>query len=168
VSDGDESPALRRALDVLVFAPVGAVLTVVEDLPQFVAKGRQRVETDIRNARFVGEWVVTNGRRKLVRRVGRTNAAPTTPSAGSGPTGAPDRPATPAAPPTSSRPDANPADGVIVERALAGYDTLSAAQVVRRLESLGPDELRAVHRYEASHRHRRTILNRASQLLDDP
>ena len=44
-----------------------------------------------------------------------------------------------------------------------GYDTLSASQVVRRLESLGPDELRAVHRYEASHRNRRTILNRAHQ-----
>ena len=34
--------------------------------------------------------------------------------------------------------------------ALADYDTLSASQVVRRLESLGPEELRAVQRYEAS------------------
>ena len=38
---------------------------------------------------------------------------------------------------------------------------------MRRLESLGPDELRAVQRYEASHRNRRTILNRAGQLLDE-
>jgi hypothetical protein len=53
-----------------------------------------------------------------------------------------------------------------VRRALADYDTLSASQVVRRLESLGQDELRAVQRYEASHRNRRTILNRAGQLLD--
>ena len=64
------------------------------------------------------------------------------------------------------KPAADPADAVIVEAALAGYDTLSASQVVRRLESLGPDELRAVHRHEASHRNRRTILNRAQQLLD--
>ncbi len=163
MSEGDESPALRRALDVLVYAPVGAVVTVVEDLPQFVAKGRRRVETDIRNARFVGEWVVMTGRREIVRRVGRlTHAEPATPT----PAGASDRSSSRAAPPTPSRPDAEPADGALVERALAGYDTLSAAQVVRRLESLGPDELRAVHRYEASHRHRRTILNRASQLLD--
>jgi hypothetical protein len=54
----------------------------------------------------------------------------------------------------------------VVRRALADYDTLSASQVVRRLESLGEDELRAVQRYEASHRNRRTILNRAGQLLD--
>ena len=53
-----------------------------------------------------------------------------------------------------------------VDAALAGYDTLSASQVVRRLESLGPDELRAVCRHEASHRNRRTILNRAQQLLE--
>jgi hypothetical protein len=165
VSDGDESPALRRALDILVFAPVGAVLTVVEDLPEFVAKGRQRVETDIRNARFVGEWVVKTGRRDLVRRVGSlTSTEPTTVRAGSGTAGTPD----PVPPPASSRPEADPADAALVERTLAGYDTLSAAQVVRRLESLGPGELRAVHRYEASHRHRRTILNRATQLLDGP
>ncbi len=39
--------------------------------------------------------------------------------------------------------------------------------MVRRLESLGPDELRAVHRHEASHRNRRTILNRTNQLLGE-
>ncbi len=64
------------------------------------------------------------------------------------------------------KPDADPADGVIVEGALAGYDTLSASQVVRRLESLGPEELTALQRYEASHRNRHTILNRAHQILE--
>ena len=61
----------------------------------------------------------------------------------------------------------DPAAAAIVERALADYDTLSASQVVRRLESLGPDELHAVQRYEASTRNRRTILNRAGQLLEE-
>jgi len=45
-------------------------------------------------------------------------------------------------------------------------DALSASQVVRRLESLGPEELQAIHRYEAAYRNRRTIINRAHQLLD--
>jgi hypothetical protein len=73
---------------------------------------------------------------------------------------------TPAAktPPTAAAPDA--AAEAVVGRVLADYDTLSASQVVRRLESLGPDELRAVQSYESSTRNRRTILNRASQLLD--
>ncbi len=64
------------------------------------------------------------------------------------------------------RPAPDAADAATVGAALADYDTLSASQVVRRLESLGPDELRAVQRYEAATRNRRTILNRASQLLD--
>jgi len=49
--------------------------------------------------------------------------------------------------------------------AIPGYDTLSASQVVRRLEGLGRSELETVSRYEAATRNRRTILHRADQLL---
>jgi hypothetical protein len=70
-----------------------------------------------------------------------------------------------ATPPTRPAPDA--ADTATLGAALADYDTLSASQVVRRLEGLGPEELRAVQRYESATRHRRTILNRASQLLEE-
>ena len=69
--------------------------------------------------------------------------------------------------PGPERPAPDPAAAAIVGGALADYDTLSASQVVRRLESLGPEELDAVRRYEASTRNRRTILNRAGQLLDE-
>jgi hypothetical protein len=47
---------------------------------------------------------------------------------------------------------------------IPGYDALSASQVVERLVGLAPDELDAVHRYEASHRRRRTILGKIEQL----
>ena len=70
-------------------------------------------------------------------------------------------------PPSPERPAPDPAAAAIVDGALADYDTLSASQVVRRLESLGPEQLDAVRRYEASTRNRRTILNRAGQLLDE-
>ncbi len=74
----------------------------------------------------------------------------------------------PRAPPRGpERPEPDPAAAAVVGGALADYDTLSASQVVRRLESLGPEELDAVRRYEASTRNRRTILNRAGQLLDE-
>ena len=89
------------------------------------------------------------------------NAPPPGEPATYGSTTVPSWPAT-----ASPNPAADPADAVAVDAALAGYDTLSASQVVRRLESLGPDELRAVFRHEASHRNRRTILNRAQQLLE--
>jgi hypothetical protein len=164
---------VRRALDILVFAPVGVALTVVEDLPALIVKGRQRFESDVRNARVVGQFVVTHGQRDVVGRVSRLlhgeSSDSTEPPVAPAP--APDSAASAStsaspSPPPAPKPAADPADAIAVDAALAGYDTLSASQVVRRLESLGPDELRAVHRHEASHRNRRTILNRAQQLLD--
>jgi hypothetical protein len=168
VAGEPESSPLGRALDLLVFAPVGVALTVAEDLPTFIDKGRQRFETDIRNARVIGEFVVRLGHRQLIERVGKLIHNEPSPPSTEAPTGsAPIEGVSASAPPaTPLKPEPDPADGVIVDEALAGYDTLSASQVVRRLESLQIDQLRAVHRHEASHRNRRTILNRAHQLLD--
>lgn len=163
----DDPHALRRVLDLLVFAPVGLVLTLAEDLPNVIAKGRQRVETEINNARVVGKFFVAQSQREVAQRLGSLRKSgpleePAAPSE-------PEKAATsaPEPPPATPKPAPDPAAEAIVHAALADYDTLSASQVVRRLESLGPDELRAVHRHEASHRNRRTILNRASQLLDE-
>jgi hypothetical protein len=175
----DPSP-VRRALDLFVFAPVGVAVTMAEDLPALIVKGRQRFESDVRNARLVGKFVVTHGQRDVVGRVSRllygdapaapeaapvTSAAPTS-AAAAMPAPAAGVPASAKPAGGSPKPTADPADAITVDAALAGYDTLSASQVVRRLESLGPDELRAVCRHEASHRNRRTILNRAQQLLE--
>ncbi len=48
--------------------------------------------------------------------------------------------------------------------AIPGYDSLSASQVVQRLDGLSSDELAAVGEYESAHRARRTVLTRVSQL----
>jgi len=162
----DPSP-VRRALDLFVFAPVGVALTMAEDLPALIVKGRQRFESDVRNARLVGKFVVTHGQRDVVGRVSRLlYGGALEPPAPPAPATAAHATATAAHASGSPKPAADPADAITVDAALAGYDTLSASQVVRRLESLGPDELCAVCRHEASHRNRRTILNRAQQLLE--
>jgi hypothetical protein len=153
---------LRRAFDLCLFAPVGVAVTVVEDLPELIAKGRRKVELQLGNARVVGRFVVKKSQRGVSDRLedllGNTNEATSQ--------GDEDGPMTVAESPWPRRvPD--PAAEAIVGGALADYDTLSASQVVRRLESLGPDELRAVQRYETSTRNRRTILNRAGQLLEE-
>jgi hypothetical protein len=49
--------------------------------------------------------------------------------------------------------------------AIPGYDSLSASQVVQRLEGLSAAELEEVRSHEAGHRQRRTILHRVEQLL---
>jgi hypothetical protein len=169
----EETNPVRRTIDLLVFAPVGMAITVAEDLPTLVAKGRERLEGQIRNAHVIGRFVVTQAQSDLTQRVGKLLHGEVTSSAAdqSDEEAAPPAPMTTAttdtdAPASAPRPAPDPADGVIVEQALEGYDTLSASQVVRRLESLGPEQLRAVHRHEASHRNRRTILNRTHQLLE--
>ena len=48
--------------------------------------------------------------------------------------------------------------------AIPAYDDLAASQVLPRLEGLRPGELDAVRRYEASHRHRKTVLGKIAQL----
>jgi hypothetical protein len=188
---GGKSP-LRRTLDLCLFAPVGAAVTLAEELPDLIEKGRRRVELQVGNARVVGRFVVHKGRRDLAGRIedilnngveaaraGEAAERRAKEAAAADEAGAPAPPSAPPAPPVSAEPAASvapvaaapqstpdPVAAATVQRALADYDTLSASQVVRRLESLGQDDLRAVQRYEASHRNRRTILNRASQLLD--
>jgi len=159
----DGKSPLRRTLDLCLFAPVGVAVTVVEDLPELIAKGRRRVELELGNARVVGRFVVNKGQRGMSDRLDDFlgNGTDEEEEAVDGDVEPPPVPVPP------SRPAPDPAAEAIVGGALADYDTLSASQVVRRLESLGPEELHAVQRYEASTRNRRTILNRAGQLLEE-
>jgi len=158
-----------------VFAPAGIVLTAVEDLPEFAAKGRSRLTTQIRNARIVGEFAVNRGGRHLRRRMaGEAVPRPHRPAAPA-PAEEPGGPPSPAADPTprtahNGRPagagvSAPGAPGGPVDLAIPDYAALSASQVVRRLDGLVPAELQAVYRHEAATRRRRTILHRAQQLL---
>jgi len=55
----------------------------------------------------------------------------------------------------------------VASLAIPGFDTLSASQVVQRLDGLSRSELVAVRTYETSSRGRRTILSRVDQLLDE-
>ncbi len=155
----------RRTLDACVFAPVGVAMNVKEDLPGLIGKGRDRVEQEISNARVAGEYVVGRFQRRVV---GAASTACGTATTAPRPRRPMNRgPAAPVAAAPAARPAPDAADAATLGAALADYDTLSASQVVRRLESLGPEELRAVQRYESATRHRRTILNRASQLLEE-
>jgi hypothetical protein len=77
---------------------------------------------------------------------------------------APASPAQGASRATTARPAGSDAPGTR-ELAIPSYDSLSASQVVQRLAGLSYDEVAAVQAYESATRGRRTILNRAEQLL---
>ncbi len=75
--------------------------------------------------------------------------------------------------PTTAPPEAvhrSPVDAHVPDAAtlaIPAFDTLSASQVVQRLDGLSRPELVAVRAYETSTRGRRTILSRVDQLLDE-
>jgi len=173
----EDSGLNERLLDVFVFLPVGVAVSVAEELPRLAARGRQRIGVRVSSARAVGQFALKAGHRELVRQSERWSRR----FGAGGPSGGPSRGPTvvsqPGGPrigtvPTDRRPP--PAAGVVnghvppvAALSIPGFDTLSASQVVQRLDGLNRTELVSVRTYEASTRGRRTILNRVDQLLDE-
>jgi hypothetical protein len=169
----DRSP-LGRAVDLFVYVPVGLAATVIEELPALADKGRDRVAQPARAAHLIRQLVVAESRRRL----GVVDGQPTWGPAEAGPvTQVPDAPSSnglisqePVAPAAGNQTEPplaagdQPGGPESATLAIPGYDSLSASQVVQRLESLSPDELAAVADYEAAVRGRRTILTRIAQL----
>jgi hypothetical protein len=176
----DEPTMSQRLLDVFVFAPAGLMVTAIEEFPRLVERGRERVTGQVTSARSVGSFVVATGRSQLLKRAeelrqSRTEAEETViaepesaPSSSPFPAPVVRAASTPSrsASPASAAPEGTPAP-TSSPLAIPGFDTLSASQVVQRLDGLTADELRAVRDHETGHRGRRTILNRVEQLLDE-
>jgi hypothetical protein len=175
----DEKSPVEQALDVLLYAPVGLVFSARELLPKLAEKGRNQLGM----AKMIGQFAVQQGQTEAGKVIGqaqkqalstleqlagrpstpaRSNGAASNGAASNGAAAAPPAPVievevveTPAAP--TSGPEA-------VTLAITDYDSLSASQVLPRLNGLSSEELEAVRAYEAAHRGRKTILNRAAQL----
>jgi hypothetical protein len=160
----DTRPLARRTLETLVYAPVGFLLSAAEEVPDMAVKGRDLLEQHLKNAHVVGHFAVALGQRRLKEQLDRltTDRRPPAPppSPARSDVEAQGPPTVPESPPDPVD-DSPPA----VDAAIPGYDALSASQVVRRLDGLGPTDLSAVFRHEATGRGRRTILHRVQQLL---
>ena len=170
---------LDHAMDLFVFAPLGAVFTARDALPGLIDKGRERLGGQVSAARVMGQMAVSQGQREAEKAVAQANRR----LAGLGlipderrATGGDDAAAdhadddTAAVVPTSASPEpTEPMEPAVPavsaeDLAIPGYDSLSAPQVVQRLAGLSSEELDAVRSYEAATRHRKTILTRVSQL----
>jgi hypothetical protein len=154
----DERPLIDEILDYAFYAPVGLAITVLEDLPGLVNRGKSKLAPQLGIARFVGKMAFQQVRRSVEDLL---------------------RPSDPQADPASESSEPvglAPTEGVIIEArghvaeapapelAIPAYDTLAASQIVARLNGLNAEELRSVRLYEESHRARRTILGRITQL----
>jgi hypothetical protein len=207
---GDEAPVTgpaeaggtERLLEVLVYAPVGAVLSAAEELPHWRERGRKAVAGQVATARVVGELAVRFGRRRLDEAVASWTTSSSGREAGAADLGGDERveqapAANVVAPVDRDAGGAGDATGragdatgrtvgaagsaaaaakaahepgashvpPVGSLAIPGFDTLSASQVVPRLDGLGRADLVAVRAYETAHRRRRTVLGRVDQLL---
>lgn len=157
-------PLVDQALDLFVYAPVGLLVSSLEDLrpddlDELAATGRGRLRRLFGNARVVGHLTITMGRRALESELRRWTE-PAVDEVGPSPE---HRPAPPA--PSAALPAPQRRGGTNGDLAIPEYEALSASQVVRRLDGLGPAELEAVYEHEMATRRRRTILHRVQQLL---
>jgi hypothetical protein len=169
-SDASEATPLDhlvgQAADLFVYAPIGLFFEAPSIVPKLARQGR----THARNARAFGEFAVRQGEAEVRRRLSGVEehttgllrlfgVLPDEPPADNAPRPPADLVR------TAPSPNGHVADGPDVdELAIPDYDSLSASQVVTRLDGLLADELEAVRAYEAANRGRKTILNKVAQL----
>ncbi len=176
-NDDDQTSTLNdRILDVVFYLPAGIMVTVADEIPRWAARGRDRLGIRVSSARAVGAFAVKAGRDEMVRRSvglwpsrpGRPLPGPPRSAPGPSPDGrGPAEPSATRATPATTVSSGNGHVPAVSTLSIPGFDTLSASQVVQRLDGLNRVELVSVRAYEASTRGRRTILNRVDQLLDE-
>ncbi len=154
MTGGDDGP-LRRALEVLVYAPIGAVVEARRLCPGLAEAGRDRIVRQVGLARVIGEFAVRAGRGIIEQRF----------SAGAGRVDP--RNGSPATVRQTAPAPLLPAGGAGIDPdslAIADYDSLAASQIVACLAGLPRDDLDRIARYEAAHRARRTVLGQIARL----
>jgi len=166
---GGGKQMLDQALDLFVYAPVGLLVSSLEeltadDLPELAQKGRGRIGRVLSNARVVGSLTVAMGRRSIDSEFARWRM-PEPARRANGHQAEEPAAAPPVGGPIPAEIAETPRRVAETHLAIPGYEALSASQVVRRLDGLAPVELEAIYAHEAATRRRRTILHRTQQLL---
>lgn len=155
----DEKDPGEQLMELFVYAPVGLALEAVDNLPRLIERGKSQVTL----GRFVAKTVTKKGSstiesfgERLANEAGQIivdlfgidlSADPPPPTAAS----------------NEVVDDAVSPDG---DLAIAEYDSQAAAQIVKLLVQLTPEEREAIGEYEASGRKRVTILRKIEQLRE--
>jgi hypothetical protein len=164
-------------LDAMLFGPVGLLLAVRDRYPELAEQGRIELDKQVRTARMIGTFAVSAAQKELAKRFAAPAPA-ATPDAARGSSRsvasasaalAPSKetvPRTSKAPATRARQRSKQAVAAVAtaDLPIAGYETLTAAQVIQHLASCSAAERLAVEEYERAHRKRQTILGRIEQL----
>lgn len=143
-----------------------SLLDLAAELPGLMPRAIERARGQVKLAQALGRFVFEHSPLRDLPPLQATEEKPdpvvTTPRPSDGDDTDPTAVETHAPEPVPEEPSA---PVIPVDRlALPDYDSLSASQVIPRLQGLEPAELEDVRLYEASGRSRRTILNKIAQL----
>lgn len=158
---GDDSrPVVDRVADVVFFGPLGFVLEHRRLLPQMAQRGRRQIAFTA----MIGRFTVSHGRERVHGLIeGLAGRAPADEPAPAPLVAVPSLSTTDMT--TETETETEPASTMSAAAlAIPQYDSLSAIQVVPRLEGLTDTELTQLRDYEVATRSRRTILAKISQL----
>lgn len=165
-------PTLGELLENGLFGAAGIVAEIQESFPRMVEKGRATLEPKLAMARFVGQFAVSRFGNEFQKKADSTldqvtdlitllfsqsrdgeeehdgsdstrvrETLESSPKSGSG----------------FSRPTSRK-DVEVDDLPISGYRTLSAQQIIARLDSLSQPELDQIEVYESRHRKRTSIL----------
>lgn len=163
MADTPDRRPIDQLVDLFVYAPLGLVYEYQDVLPKLIKRGKSQVQI----ARVLGTMAAKQGQRTVNSRIdGVIDVASSSVAQGITDVGArvglaPD----PSAERTDSGHSAEPVDEIDVRPLpIAGYDELTAKQIIGLLGDLDPAQRARVGRYEAAHRARKTVIGKVEAL----
>lgn len=165
-------PTLTEVLETGLFGIAGVLVELQESLPKIVAKGKSTLEPRLGMAKFVGQFAVARFENEFQQRADATigqitemvsllfgqskDEGPDESDLGSmGGSSVGDHD-------VSANADLKTSATMLPTDAghlpIAGYRTLSAQQIIARLDSLNQSELEEIEQYESENRNRASIL----------
>lgn len=157
MAEKKETDPAEQLLEFLLYAPVGFALEAVDNLPKYVERGKSQVTIGrflAKTAAKKGSSTIESAGEKVINDLGQVFVdffgIDLTKDADDE-TDMVVEPTTPNAPTDAHLP-------------IDEYDSQAAAQIVKLLSQLTPDEWDAVEAYEMDNRNRVTILRKITQL----
>ncbi len=167
MTDQNERRSIDQLVDLFVYAPVGLAYEYHDVLPKLIKRGKSQVQI----AKFLGTMAAKQGQRTVEGRledvldVASSTVAQSITDVGARVGLAPD-------PPQESSQSAGSPDrtdgGGVDDRPLpiAGYDELTAKQIVALLADLEPGQRKRIGAYESTHRARKTVMAKLASLVE--
>lgn len=163
MTDKPERRPIDQLVDLFVYAPVGLVYEYQDVLPKLIKRGKSQVQI----AKFLGTMAAKQGQKTVEGRIeGAFDVASSSVAQGITDVGtrvglAPE-PARAA--PTRSKSAEAAAHTDDRPLPIAGYDDLTAKQIVALVPDLAASQRARIDAYEASHRSRKTVLAKLRSL----